>query len=40
MTKENERMHKEFKKVDADMQKSFERILRTSKKTFDFLADK
>jgi len=40
MTKENERVRKEFKRVDADIQKSFERIFKTSKKTFDFLADK
>lgn len=40
MTKQDEKMSKEFKRVDADIQKSFERIFKTSKKTFDFLADK
>jgi hypothetical protein len=40
MTRENEKMRKELKRVDADIQKSFERIFKTSRKTFDFLADK
>jgi hypothetical protein len=38
--KEDERIHKEFRRLDRDIQKSFEKVFRSSRKTLDFLADK
>lgn len=40
MGREDERIGKEFKRIDRDIKKNFDKMFKSSRKTLDFLADK